>query len=240
MTSADAQPRRARPSLPVRLLHLAVVSAAVVAAPLLLPAGDHPAFFAAFGAGGRDAWALALLVLVVPPVVAWVPGVVAHLVDRRAGWVVHLLALAAFGALAGLLVAAALDAGTGLAWLVAVVAAAAVPAAYAAAPPLRLGLTLLAPVPLLVLALFVLDTPAGALARGDGNPAGADVTPKRDIPVVMVEFDEFPLYSLQTPSGALDATRFPQFARLARESTWYPRYTPVFEETTRLSSRILT
>jgi hypothetical protein len=240
MTSADAQPRRARPSLPVRLLHLAAVSAVVLAAPLLLPVGEHPAFFAAFGAGGRDAWALALLVLVAPPVAAWVPGVVAHLVNRQAGWIVHLLALAVFGALGGLVLAAALDAGAALAWLLALATAAAVPAAYAAVRPLRLGLTVLAPLPLLVLALFVLDTPAGALARGDGNPAAADVTPKKDIPVVMVEFDEFPLYSLQTPSGALDATRFPQFARLARESTWYPRYTPVFDETTRLSSSILT
>src|SRR4051794_7238486 len=239
-TLADARPRRARPSLPVRLLHLAALSAAVVAAPLLLPMGDHPAFFAAFGAGGRDIWIVAVLVLVVPPVVLWIPGVVAHLIDRRAGWIAHLVALGVLGGIGGLLLAGALDTGTALAWLLGLAGAIAVPALYAAVRPLRLVATVLAPVPLLVLALFVLDTPAGALARGDGNPAGADVTPKRDIPVVMVEFDEFPLYSLQTPSGALDATRFPQFARLARESTWYPRYTPVFDETTRLSASILT
>src|SRR4051812_1522573 len=110
-TLADARPRRARPSLPVRLLHLAALSAAVVAAPLLLPMGDHPAFFAAFGAGGRDIWIVAVLVLVVPPLVLWLPGVVAHLIDRRAGWIGHLLPLGVLGGVGGPPLPGALDPG---------------------------------------------------------------------------------------------------------------------------------
>ena len=240
ITRAAAHPRRAEPSLPVRLLHLAALSAGAVALPVLDLLGDHPAFLAAFGARGRDAWFTALLLLLVPPLVLWAAGVVGHLVDRRLGWALHLFAVAFFGALFGLLLAERLGLGSGASVALAALVALAGVALYARVRPLRLLATVAAPVPLLVLGWFVLATPGGAFARGDGNPAGADVSPQRDIPVVMVEFDEFPLYSIQRPDGSIDARRFPNFARLARTSTWYPHYTPVYDETTRLSASILT
>src|SRR5690606_38575735 len=40
-------------------------------------------------------------------------------------------------------------------------------------------------------------------------------------PVVVVVFDELPLVSLLDVEGNIDADRFPHFARLADESTWY-------------------
>lgn len=63
---------------------------------------------------------------------------------------------------------------------------------------------------------------AGLLALGisvgdeRGPPEGARP------PVVMIGFDEFPIDALRLPGGRIDAQRFPNFARLSREATWWP------------------
>src|SRR3954471_3474587 len=48
---------------------------------------------------------------------------------------------------------------------------------------------------------------------------------ERRPPVVFVVFDEFPADDLLRPDGSIDAERFPNFARLASISTWFPNAT---------------
>src|SRR3954471_3906894 len=50
-------------------------------------------------------------------------------------------------------------------------------------------------------------------------------------PVVFVVFDEFPADDLLRPDGSIDAQRFPNFAKLASMSTWFPNATTVFDST---------
>ena len=54
---------------------------------------------------------------------------------------------------------------------------------------------------------------------------------ERRPPVVFVVFDEFPADDLLRPDGSIDAERFPNFARLASISTWFPNATTVFDST---------
>jgi hypothetical protein len=69
---------------------------------------------------------------------------------------------------------------------------------------------------------------AGGCAGGpDGPPALAIARP----PVVVVVFDEFPGDVLLRPDGQIDAERFPNFAALARTSTWFPNATTVYDST---------
>lgn len=57
-------------------------------------------------------------------------------------------------------------------------------------------------------------------------PTLADVTIGRpDTPVYVVIMDELPLYALLDDSGNINAERFPAFARLQREATWFPNAT---------------
>lgn len=49
--------------------------------------------------------------------------------------------------------------------------------------------------------------------------------------MVFVVFDEFPADDLLRPGGSIDAERFPNFARLASISTWFPNATTVFDST---------
>ena len=53
------------------------------------------------------------------------------------------------------------------------------------------------------------------------GPASDAVISKKDVSVLQVVFDEFPLYSLLAEDGTINAERFPGFAELAAESTWY-------------------
>ena len=49
--------------------------------------------------------------------------------------------------------------------------------------------------------------------------------------MVFVVFDEFPADDILRPDGSIDAERFPNFARLASMSTWFPNATTVYDST---------
>ena len=71
---------------------------------------------------------------------------------------------------------------------------------------------------------------AGAGFAGAARAAPRPAPPPRPH-VVMIVFDEFPADSLLGPDGRIDAARFPNFARLAGESTWFPNATTVADWT---------
>jgi len=49
--------------------------------------------------------------------------------------------------------------------------------------------------------------------------------------VVLIMFDEFPTTDLLGKHGRIDGTRFPNFARLAGDATWYRNATTVYDTT---------
>ena len=58
------------------------------------------------------------------------------------------------------------------------------------------------------------------LLESDGPQSDA-VLGNKDVTVLQVVFDEFPLFSLLGDDGKINATRFPGFAELAQGATWY-------------------
>jgi hypothetical protein len=62
---------------------------------------------------------------------------------------------------------------------------------------------------------------------GEGDP----VRPVADPPVVILSLDEFPADTLLRPNGTIDAERFPNFAALARISTWFPNGHTIYDST---------
>ena len=58
------------------------------------------------------------------------------------------------------------------------------------------------------------------LLQSDG-PSSDAVVGNKDVSVLNIVFDEFPLYSLLSDDGTINAERYPGFAALADESTWY-------------------
>ena len=78
------------------------------------------------------------------------------------------------------------------------------------------------------LATLLLAAVATAGCSGDDKPPPLGVSHP---PVVIVVFDEFPADDLLGPDGRIDAERFPNFAALARISTWFPNAHTVFDST---------
>jgi hypothetical protein len=199
-----------------RAAHLAALWSLAVTLPLFGLLGGHPEFFAARGASTGDIVVFALVAALVPPLVLFAAESAAGAVRPELGWALH---LACVGALAAVIALELLPLdGAGLVGLAAALAlGAGAAAAYARAGALRAALTILAPLPLVLIGLFLLSDGA----TGDAPTA----------PIVMVVFDEFPVHSLMAADGRIDATHFPNFARLARDSTWYRDTASVDQDT---------
>lgn len=216
-------------------LHLLVLWSFAVAQPLFDLLGKNGEFFAARGSTRWDAIVFALVLLLVPPAILLGLELVA---GRAIRWAVHavfvgglvalfvLQAIRGSGAPGWLLVAAAVAVGTAAAEL------------YLRVPGARLALTVLAPAPLLFLALFLFNSDVSRLSLSTEAAKAAGERPS--VPVVLVAFDELPVNSLLDAHGRIDAVRFPNFARLARGSTWFEHATTVAEGTSHAIPAILT
>ena len=157
---------------------------------------------------------------------------------RGIRWAVHAVFVAA---LVALFVLQAIRGSGAPGWLL-VAAAVALGAAaaelYLRVPAARLALTVLAPAPLLFLALFLFNSDVSRLSLSTETAQAAGERPRA--PVVLIAFDELPVNSLLDAHGRIDPVRFPNFARLARGSTWFEHATTVGEGTTHAIPAILT
>jgi hypothetical protein len=240
MSDPSAIGRAGPPPVAVRTLHLAFLYALAVSQPLFGVLARNGEFFAARQSTAGDIVVFALLVGLAPPLLA---GGLEWLVDRgnrRAGWVLHL-------ALVGLLVAlvAAQAIKRTAAWSSTPAIAASLlfglvgVALYLRSAALRSVTTWFAPLPLLVLALFLFGAPVRELVFAS-QPAAASLKADRT-PVVMIVFDEFTGTSLLDAHSRIDPVSFPNFARLVRDGgVYYRNYTAAADETTRVVSALLT
>lgn len=221
--------------------HLAVLWALGFAQPLFEILSDGPEFFVARGNARGDIIALALGLVLVPPalmlLVEWLAGLIHPWLGRAA----HLFFVAVLMAAIALQV---LDDLTGLPAGVLVACGAAIGAAAAAAYErtrfVPAVLTVLAPAPALFVVLFLFFLPVRGLVIPQGEAQALDIEAGSDAPVVMLIFDEFPLISLLDERGRIDARRYPNFAELARRSTWYRNATTISDFTSRAVPSMLT
>lgn len=225
MAVADAMPARRRSAAlggPARRgAHLLAASGFALAEPLFSLLGENAGFFAVRGSTPVDIVLFALAVAFAVPAALLAVELLAGAVSERAGDTCHLAFLGAFGALFALqgldrlgvdrtvlLVAGALAAGAALTYAVARLAL------------VRSVLTVLAVAPVVFLALLLFRSEATDLVV----PADVEVdiaSVRTTTPVVMVILDELPAISLLDEQGEVDSGRFPNFARLARTSTWF-------------------
>ena len=77
-------------------------------------------------------------------------------------------------------------------------------------------------------------------AAGRGLHAPGEAAAAGRPPVVMIVFDAFPTVSLLNARGRIDRVRYPAFARLAADSTWFPYATTSVDETGRAFREIFT
>ena len=204
----------------------------VVAQPTLDVLGKAPDFFLFRRAGRAEILLLVLAVTVLPALGLWLAELAAGLAGDRARRAVHLLMVAGLLAVLSLEIGKNLTSVRGPA-LVAIGVAGGLAGGllYARWPGLKLWLRYLAPAPLVFALVFLLVSPVSKLVLPqpggtvDANSPGVRINPEH--PVVMILLDEFPVTSLLDSKGQIDARLYPNFAKLAGQSTWYRNATAV-------------
>jgi hypothetical protein len=223
----------------VKGLHLGALWAFAFVQPLFDILGGEAQFFVARGSTTADILLFALAFTFLPPALmalsVWLLGRVRPVLGDG-------LQLALVGLLSAAILlppAGDLLEGSAVAVAVAAVLGAGVAAVYARAAPARAFLTVLSPAPLLFLAFFLLLSPVSELVLPGGVETVAGAT-RSDTPVVMVVFDELPATSLMGERDRIDARRYPAFAALAADATWYRQATTVAGRTTEAVPAMLT
>jgi hypothetical protein len=216
--------------------HLAVLWAFAVAQPVLQVLADSAAFMVARGNAWPDLVLVTVgLVLVPPTVMVAIEAMLSRPSQRmylHLAFVGLLVAAFAFQVLKGALVPV-------LEYALALAAGAALALAYARGPFVPTVLSVLSPIPVLLLVWFLGFSPASELAW-PGGPAVERGTVPKPAPVVVVIFDELSAASLVDRQRKIDAQRWPNFAALAKEATWYRNATTVADQTTRAVPTIMT
>jgi hypothetical protein len=218
---------------------LLAASGFALAQPLFDILGKNAEFFAVRGSTPSDILLFALVVTFVPALVLLAAELAVGAVSRSAALALHLVFLGGLGAVFGVQAlkrlgidgTAELIAGALLVGLV-------IALASWCLSPARSFLTVLAAAPLVFLGVFLFNTPVERLVFPSGEVALANV--RSSTPIVFLLFDEFPVIDLEDRHGKIDAGRFPNFARLARSSTWFRNTTTVSASTTVAVPVILT
>jgi hypothetical protein len=209
---------------------LLVLSGFALAQPLLDILSRNPEFFAIRGSTSSEIVFFALFLVFVPPAVLLAIELVVGLVSRPAADVLHLVFV---GALVAVVVLHAITNDSSLTGTVSLLVAAAAgiggAVLYARTSVVRSFLTVLTPAPFIFLALFFSSSGISKLVFPATPPVKVQQEQhvKSKTPVVLIVFDEFAPVSLMDGNERVDAKRYPNFARLARTSTWYRSATTV-------------
>lgn len=207
--------------------------------PLLDVLGDTPEFFVARGNTRADILLLAFGLALLPPSAMFLLELTLLRLPR-ARWALHLLLVAGLTGVIALQVLGDVWPG-GPAVPIALAAVAGVAGAwlYAGRGGVRSFLTVLTPAPAVFLAIFLLLSPVAELVLPQDDVSAASAE-GGGAPVVMVVFDELAGGSLMDRRLQIDARRYPNFAELARDSTWYRNATTVDYATERAVPALLT
>jgi len=224
----------------VRGAQLLAVSGFALAQPLFDILGKNAEFFAVRGSTPSDIVLFALVVTFAPALALLAIEVAVELVTRRDAVILHYVFLAGLGAVFGVqaLKRSGVDGTTALT-VGAVVIGVAIGVATWRVPIVRSFVTVLSAASLIFLGVFLFDSKVEELVfpkQVNASAANVDAS----IPIVYLLLDEFPVTDLLDAKGDIDAARFPNFARLARTSTWFRNTTTLSASTTVAVPVILT
>ena len=201
------------------------VAAIGIVQPILDLLGRTPDFFVARAAPGRDVVLLGILLGIAIPVALGGIVLLACHIRPSAGRVAHISVFTAMSSMVAISVirlsplndqpwpivaGLALAFGVFLTWC------------YYHSRAIRSALTFVGLAPLVVTAVFLFLSPTSQVAWGMASEAGSSgVAVGKDVPVVVVVFDELPIASLIDDQAQIDEEHFPGFAALSEDATWF-------------------
>ena len=188
-----------------------------------------------------DVLLLVLLVCVLLPALLVLVEAAAGLLGPRVRKAVHGVIVAGLVAAIALPALKRLDGIPGV-YLVAgaVLLGVALTISYLRLASLRFYLTVLSPAVLIFPGLFLFYSPVSKVVFPPPQPEVAYPKVKATAPIVMVIFDELPVTSLMDQRRRIDPVRYPNFAALAQDATWFRNATTVSHGTQHAVPAILT
>lgn len=204
--------------------------------PVLDLLGRNAEFFLARRSAKTEIVVMALTAIVVAPIVVGLLGSL----PGRVGRVVGLALIMATATSLALLYLGRTDLPSWLASVVAVVLGLGSTWAFVRLRQVRQAARYLMITPVVMLGVFFFSMPVGDVLWEPDVALGNPVPIENPAPIVLLVFDEFPVASLIDPAGNLQADRFPNFARLASDGTWYRNAVTVEQQTEQSVPAILT
>ena len=203
-------------------LHIFVLCGFAIAQPLLDLMGRTAEFFVVRRSEPTDVLLLVLLVCLLLPALLVLVEAAAVLLGRRVRKAVHGVIVAVLVAAIALPALKRLDGIPGV-YLVAGAAllGVALTLTYLRLAPLRFYLTVLSPAVLIFPGLFLFFSPVSKVVFPQPQPEADYPKVKATAPIVMVIFDELPVTSLMDQRHRIDPVRYPNFAALAQDATWF-------------------
>jgi hypothetical protein len=224
------------PRYRVRALHLIAIWAYGVGQPVFSLVSGNQEMLIAENASRLDAIFVVTFIALVPPLLAVGYAWLASRLSRWVGDIVYVFLLGLFLAPVVLALEKHIEPSALLALAVTAVLCTMAVALYLRFRAVQLFVSFSIALPLVGLLMFARDLPP---LTGDAH-AAPQATVASPHPVVVLLLDEFPVRSLMTPAGTIDEVRYPNFARLARQGTWFPNATTVHDSTEGASPAILT
>jgi len=220
-------------------VHLAVLSSFALAQPLFDILGRNATFFAVRESSGREIVLFALALTLLPPAALILVELGAGLLDPFLAPALHLMFVAALAAAIALQALKRLDGPATVLLLTAALLGLAAAVLYRRARHAQSFLTLLAPAPVAFLALFLGGSDVSRLVFQD-EPEVRPVHTRARTAVVLIVMDELNTMSLMNRNERIDARRFPHFAELARDATWYRSATAAHTHSEKAVPAVLT
>lgn len=220
---SDLPQEHAAPRQPwLRALHVLTLSCLAFAHPILDLLGRTAEFLVIRRIGPLDLFTLLGLLLVVVPLPFVALAILGERIGGRAGRIVSGVVI---GLLAGLIALRIESAANLLDGLPAVAAAAiaglCAGALYPRFTTFRSFVTYLSPALLVVPAFFLLQTDVRRAVFPQSQQKSALAASGARAPIFFLIFDELSWAAIVDEKGLVDATRYPNLARLAGDATWY-------------------
>lgn len=196
------------------------LSTIAIAQPILDLYGKNTTVFSAAKMSALEVCVFVLMVLLVPALVTTGIDAISKVFGPRVNEAVRLWQIAAFSFLVGLAIARIAQwQGNSVPIAVGMALAIAVPITFDRFKSVRDWSRWLSALGVAVLATALIQLQPVIL--GTSGPTSDAVIGRTDVSVLQIVFDEFPLYALLDADGKINAERFPGFAQLAQESTWF-------------------
>jgi hypothetical protein len=223
------------PSVLMMGVHLAALWALAYVQPLFDLLGNNAAFFVARDNTAGDIWIFTLGFTLGPPIVATLVLAIVNRFSRAAARGLHLVLMTVLVATLIAQLIKGVSASGAVLIPLSLLLGAAVALFYRRSNGLQSLVSILGVAPLAVLVLLLFFSPVNDIVfpsketttKAATVASGAAPT----TPVVLMIFDELPAMSLMKKDMTVDAQRYPNFAKLAKTSTWYRNATSVSDGT---------